>query len=63
MIKSFKHKGLKKYFEIGKVSGIQAKYQRKLRIQLAAMDTAQSIDDIDLPRFKLHQLKGNRNSI
>ena len=63
MIKSFKHKGLKKYFETGSSSGIQPKHQRKLRMQLAAIDTAQAIDDINLPGFKLHPLKGNRDGI
>jgi len=63
MIKSFKHKGLKKYFETGKTSGIQPKHERKLRMQLVAIDTAQSIEDIDLPSFKLHLLKGNRDGI
>jgi len=63
MIKSFKHKGLKKYFETGSASGIQAKHQRKLRMQLVAIDTAQEIDDINLPGFKLHPLKGNRDGI
>ena len=63
MIKSFKHKGLKKYFEKGSISGIQAKHQRKLRMQLAAIDTAQQIEDVNLPGFKLHLLKGNRDGI
>ncbi|WP_064435956.1 type II toxin-antitoxin system RelE/ParE family toxin [Pseudoalteromonas neustonica] len=63
MIKSFKHKGLKKYFQTGSVDGIQAKHQRKLRMQLAAIDTAQEIDDINLPGFKLHPLKGDRDGI
>lgn len=63
MIKSFKHKGLKKYFYTGSVAGIQAKHQRKLRMQLAAIDTAQEIDDINLPGFKLHPLKGERDGI
>ena len=35
-----------------------AKHAKRLRLQLAAIDTAQSIDDIDLPRFALHPLKG-----
>jgi len=56
MIKSFKHKGLKKYFLTGSVSGIQAQHQRKLRMQLAAIDTAQKIDDINLPSFKSYRL-------
>tara|TARA_R110001583_G_C5525359_1_gene398028 strand:- start:451 stop:729 length:279 start_codon:yes stop_codon:yes gene_type:complete len=63
MIKSFKHKGLKRYFQTGSVSGIQAQHQRKLRMQLAAIDTAKDIDDINLPGFKLHQLKGDRDGV
>ena len=58
MIKTFKHKGLKKFFETGSKAGIQAKHDRKLRMQLAAIDTATIIDDVDLPGFKLHPLKG-----
>ena len=63
MIKSFKHKGLKKFFETGSKAGIQAKHERKLRMQLAAINTATIVDDIDLPGFKLHQLKGDRDGI
>ncbi|WP_016957388.1 type II toxin-antitoxin system RelE/ParE family toxin [Catenovulum agarivorans] len=63
MIKSFRHKGLKKFFETGSKAGIQAKHERKLRMQLAAIDTATIIDDIDLPGYKLHQLKGDRDGI
>jgi proteic killer suppression protein len=63
MIKSFKHKGLKLFFETGKTSGIQAKHGQKLRMRLAAIDTAQFIDDVDLPGFRLHPLKGNRDGI
>lgn len=63
MIKSFKHKGLKKYFETGSTSGIQSKHERKLRMQLTAIDTAQTIEDVNLPGFKLHPLKGNRDGI
>jgi proteic killer suppression protein len=32
-------------------------------MQLAAIDTAQEIDDINFPCFKLHPLKGNRDGI
>ena len=63
MIKSFKHKGLKRYFETGNTSGIQTKHERKIRMQLAAIDTAIEIDDLNLPGFKLHPLKGNRDGI
>lgn len=60
MIKSFKHKGLKKFFERGDCSGIQSKHEKKLRLQLAALDTATIIEDMDLPGYNLHPLKGQR---
>jgi proteic killer suppression protein len=58
MIKSFLHKGLKRYYETGSKSGIQAQHAKRLRLQLTALDTATSIDDMDIPGFKLHTLKG-----
>jgi proteic killer suppression protein len=66
VIKSFKHKGLKRYYETGSKSGIQAKHAARLRLQLAALDTARGIDDMDVPGYRLHPLKGrakNRWSI
>jgi proteic killer suppression protein len=58
MIKSFRHKGLRSLFESGKVAGVQASHVKRLRMQLAALDTAQVIDDMDIPGFRLHSLKG-----
>ena len=58
MIKSFNHKGLEKFYVSGSTKGIQAKHSRKLRMQLAALDTAHSIEDLDIPGYRLHQLKG-----
>lgn len=60
MIKSFKHKGLKLFFEKNDCSGIQAKHRNKLRMQLVALDTAKTIDDMDLLGYNLHPLKGSR---
>ena len=60
MIKSFKHKGLRQFFEDGNAAGIQPKHTKKLRLQLAAIDTAQVIDDVDFPGVDLHPLKGER---
>ncbi len=51
MIKSFKHKGLKRYYETGSKSGIQAKHATRLRLQLAALDTSRVIDDMDVPGY------------
>ena len=58
MIKSFRHKGLRKLFETGIASGVQASHAKRLRMQLAALDTATSIEDMDIPGFRLHALKG-----
>lgn len=60
MITSFKHKGLHRFYATGNVAGIQPEHQKRLRMQLAALDTAQTIDDMDIPGFRLHPLKGAR---
>jgi len=57
MVRSFRHKGLRKYFESVNVAGIQPKHAKRLRMQLAAIDTAHSIADIDVPGFRLHSLR------
>ena len=61
MIKSFRHKGLKKFFDTGSVAGIQPHHAKRLRMQLVALDTATTIEDMEIPGFKLHSLKGPDN--
>ncbi len=63
MIKSFKHKGLKKFYETGSKQGIQAQHASRIRMQLAALDSAHCIEDLDIPGYRLHQLKGDRKDI
>jgi proteic killer suppression protein len=58
VIKSFRHKGLRTLFETGSAAGVQPNHAKRLRMQLAALDTAQTIDDMDIPGFRLHPLKG-----
>jgi len=58
VIKSFRHKGLKRLYETGSTAGVRTAHVQRLRIQLAALDTAHSIDDMDVPGFRLHPLKG-----
>ncbi len=62
MIKSFKHKGLELFFTTGKKSGIQASHATKLRDQLAMLHTSLLIEDMDVPGWKLHELKGNKKN-
>lgn len=58
MDKTFRHKGLQKFFESGSLAGVQPHYAVRLRMQLAALDTAQEIKDMSIPGFRLHPLKG-----
>ena len=58
MIQSFRHKGLRRFYETGTLAGIQPKHANRLRMLLAALDTAQVVGDIDVPGFRLHPLKG-----
>jgi proteic killer suppression protein len=63
MIKSFKHKGLENFYASGSTKGIQAKHAKKLRMQLAALDTAHLVEDLDIPGYRLHQLKGSMKGL
>ena len=58
MILSFRHKGLRKFFEPGSAAGVQPHHAKRLRMLLAALDTAKTIEDMDIPGFRLHPLKG-----
>ncbi len=60
MIKSWKHKGLKRFFESGNTSGIQVKHVKKLREQLSVLNAAEMALDLRLPGYKWHELTGNR---
>ena len=56
---TFKHKGLEKFYSSGSTKGIQAKHAKKLRMQFIALDTAHHIEDLEIPGYRLHQLKGS----
>jgi len=59
MIKSFRHKGLQRFFETGSKAGIQAAHAPKLQLQLTALDSASRPADITIPSWRLHSLKGD----
>ncbi len=63
MIRSFKHKGLQLFYETGNTSGIQSTHSQKLKMRLVALDTATCIEDMNLPGFRLHSLKGDKQGI
>ena len=58
MIKSIRHKGLRRFYETGSKKGIQPDHAPRLRMMLTALDTAQSAKDMDIPGYRLHGLKG-----
>ena len=63
MIKSFKHKGLKLFFETGAKTGIQAKHAQTLRMQLALLNVVKSIKELNVPGYRLHPLEGDKKDL
>ena len=59
MIKSFRHKGLQRFFETGVRAGIQSPHASRLRLQLAALDQARKPADMGAANWRLHPLKGD----
>lgn len=59
MIKSFRHKGIKRFLETGSKAGIQAAHANKLKRQLGVLNRAVSAEDMNLPGWGLHELKGD----
>ncbi|MCG3462653.1 type II toxin-antitoxin system RelE/ParE family toxin [Xenorhabdus bovienii] len=63
MIKNFKHKGLKKFFETGSTAGIDAKQAKKISVRLSVLDLAKDVKDVDVPGFFLHPLTGDKKGV
>ena len=59
MIKSFRHRGLQRFFAKGTTAGIQAKHEKRIRLILARLHASSCPQDMGLPGLKLHPLKGN----
>jgi proteic killer suppression protein len=60
VIRSFRHKGLKKLFEIGDSSKIKQDHGKRLRIILTFLNEAHVLEDINFPGSDSHQLKGDK---
>lgn len=58
MIKSFRHKGLKRLYDTGSLHGIKPEQANRLRLIMARLDASQSPQDMGLPGLNLHPLKG-----
>jgi proteic killer suppression protein len=58
VIRSIRHKGLKRLYEHDDPRGVISEHAEKLRDILARLDAAAAPADMDLPGFRLHPLKG-----
>lgn len=59
MIRTFRHRGLERFFRSGSKAGIQPKHAKRLRLQLGRLDSATGPADMDMPGWRLHPLKGD----
>ena len=59
MIGSFKHRGLKRLYESGDRSGIRPDLLETVEGILTVLDAANTPQALDIPRYRLHPLKGD----
>lgn len=59
MIRSVRHKGLKRLIEVNDRSKLPAGLIDRIQNILTALNDAQTIEDLALPSYRLHQLKGD----
>ncbi|HUB49225.1 MAG TPA: type II toxin-antitoxin system RelE/ParE family toxin [Acetobacteraceae bacterium] len=59
MIRSFRHRSLKRLFERGDKAQIRPDMLAKVENVLALLDRATNAEDMALPGFRLHQLRGD----
>ncbi len=62
MIKSFRHKGLKDFFDTGSKRGISPNLATRIARRLDVLNAALELSDIDAHGFDLHRLKGDRQN-
>lgn len=58
MIRTFSHKGLAELWERGKSAEIDSRKRKRILKRLDALDAASRPEDMDIPGFDFHQLKG-----
>ena len=58
MIESFRHKGLKKFYEEDDSRKLPPAMVERIRDILTALDAALAVEELNRPSFRLHPLKG-----
>ncbi|WP_372719042.1 type II toxin-antitoxin system RelE/ParE family toxin [Immundisolibacter sp.] len=61
MIQSFRHRGLERFFTRSDYRGIPAQFAARLERMLDRLDAARRPDDMNLPGYHFHELKGSRS--
>ena len=59
MIRNIRHKGLKRLYDDDDRRGVNDRHAEKICRILTLLDVAQGPDDIEIPSFRLHPLKGD----
>ena len=58
MIRSFRHRGLRRFYQRGDPSRIHPDLQERVEVILAQLDVATSPEAMRMPHYRLHALKG-----
>jgi len=58
MIKSFRHKGLRRFFEDDDGSKLPPDMLHRIRLILSTLHATQELEGVNVPTFRLHILKG-----
>ena len=63
MIKAFRHKGLERFFTKSERKGIDARQTERIRRILDRLEASTKPEDMNLPGYKFHGLKGERKGV
>ena len=63
MIRSFRHRGLRRLYERDDPSRIAADQLDRITLALADLDVASKPSDLNMPGYRLHRLRGDRRGL
>ena len=63
MIKTFRHRGLKRLYEKGDASKLRTEQVNRIEDVLGHLDVASKPSEMDLPGYRLHRLKGDLKNV
>lgn len=58
MIRSFRHRGLRRFYERGERGAVRPDLADRIETILLRLDITEQIEDMNLHSFRLHPLKG-----